>query len=877
MISKACLRLPAQPPGDHGTMAEPQHNRYVCIHGHFYQPPRENPWLDEIEKEDSAAPCHDWNERINLECYRANAAARLVDDRNRILLLHNNYKSLSFNFGPTLLRWLERNDPWVYRALLQSDRDSCMRMNGHGNAVAQAYNHIIMPLANRRDKTTQVLWGIRDFEHRFKRRPEGMWLPETAVDRETLCIMADAGIRYTILSPEQAARWRFLTPGSPWQDVRGGRIPTGRAYRCDCGGGLAIHIFFYDPSLARGIAFEGLLEHSTRLTAHIDSLFARQDRTDPEPWLVNTATDGESYGHHFKFGDMALAAAFHRLEQDPATTVINYAAFLDAFPVKAEVDIIENTAWSCSHGLGRWEKNCGCRLGESSGWTQQWRAPLRQALNLLRDILAVHFERQGERLCPDPWKARDEYIQVLLDPEHRMEEFLENHMWETSRTSDIHRFLRLLEMQRFAVYMFTSCGWFFDEISGLETQLILRYAARAIQLAEHTGAESPEPAFLEVLGNAASNLPQHADGARVYSTLIKPQVVEKSRVVASYAIQSLAMSTRRRFSIYGYGIDPLREADLGANPSPCLLGHVRVRSGRTLVEEDYLYAAIHFGGLDFRCSVKPLDSEKEYDHLLVSLQNAAEQQNTLKFIRILDELFGPSSFGLHDVLRDLRTSVALEISRKILTTYTDLQRHLFQIHRPLMSSLRQWNIRIPSDLRVSLRRILTDDLRQLLMDIITHERMREVERGFWDATDFHYRAHVGRLHSLLDEARFWGITLQLEQAAGSLGGELAGSLAQLRRSFDERDAGRLYRLLQVSQVMGIVPELWKVQTLYFELMDTVRNNPGVLKAISNPERFFGKLDEILGCRFSLLIEDVLSALSKDIVPFSGTRALLRLP
>ncbi len=394
--------------------------KFVCIHGHFYQPPRYNPWLEAIEREHSASPYHDWNERINLECYRANAAARITDEHNKILELHNNYESMSFNFGPTLLQWLQAHDPWTHAAIIDADRKSCERFRGHGNALAQVYTHIIMPLANRRDKMTQVLWGIRDFEERFGRRPEGMWLPETAVDGETLDVLAEAGIRFTILSPFQAARWRFEKGGSPWQDVTDGSIPTGRPYRYRCKGGKSLFLFFYDASLAKGIAFECLLGDSGHLLSRVQSCHDNRDPTVEEPWLVHTATDGESYGHHFKFGDMALASAFQQMSRDVTSRVVNYAAFLDSFPVLAQVEIHEDTAWSCAHGLGRWTEDCGCHIGGGGdGWSQKWRTPLREAMNHLREKLAHHFEERMALLTRDPWAVRDAYVHVLIDRDPR--------------------------------------------------------------------------------------------------------------------------------------------------------------------------------------------------------------------------------------------------------------------------------------------------------------------------------------------------------------------------------------------------------------------------------------------------------------------------
>ncbi|MGV8075611.1 MAG: DUF3536 domain-containing protein [Syntrophobacteraceae bacterium] len=823
--------------------------KYVCIHGHFYQPPRENPWLHELEKEESAAPYHDWNERINSECYRANTAARVVDESNRVLNIDNNYKWLSFNFGPTLLTWIEKHDPLTYRSIINADKESCERFHGHGNAIAQAYNHLIMPLAGRRDKITQVLWGIRDFERRFGRSPEGMWLGETAVDRETLEILAEAGIKFTILSPFQADRWRFPDKASGWQDARDGKIPTGRPYLYRCGEGKAIHIFFYDGSLAKEIAFSRLLEHSSRLLNRIGAAFEYRDQSGNDPWLINVATDGESYGHHFKFGDMALTAAFRELEHDPTTQIINYAAFLAAFPVNAEVEIIERTAWSCSHGLGRWESDCGCRTGGEPGWQQKWRAPLREAMDYLRDRLAEHFEREMALLTKDPWEARNEYIKVMLDPENEMLEFRHKFIRPGLSAENEYRFFELLEMQRSAMFMYTSCGWFFADIGGIESVIILRHAARAIQLAAQTGASPLEPGFINILEKAPSNHPAYANGAEVYLKKAKSETVTMERVVANYAIQSLARTSDRNPQIYSYNITPLKEYDLGPNPVPSLLGHVKARDNRTLREDSYTYAVIHFGGLDFRCSVRP-GTDPNDDSILKALQESVEGQNTVKMNRILDEVFGPVFFRLHDVFSDLRSNIALKISRKVLSSYTDFQRHFYSIYQPLMISFRQWKMRIPSDLRAAVKRVLSDEAAQLVGDIIAHEQQISSDHGSWRDTDFFYRAHLGRLHSILKDARSWEVELHLGQLSTRLGGILVENLKTLSQNLDTTKLGEIARLLNVCRTLGVKPELWRLQTLYFQFTQNALKDREGIQRIENLNEFLAELDEFLACRFA---------------------------
>lgn len=823
--------------------------KFVCIHGHFYQPPRENPWIGAIEQEDSAAPYHDWNQRINLECYRPNTAARLVDQDNKILRLKNNYGYFSFNFGPTLLHWLEEHDPWVYGAIIEADRQSEAKHGGHGNAISQVYNHVIMPLANKRDKLTQVIWGIRDFELRFGRKPEGMWLAETAVDRETLSILAGAGIKYTILSPHQAVRWRFLDKGSPWKEVPGGSIPSGRAYRYDCGAGKLMHLFFYDPALAQGIAFGRLLEHSSKLLAQIDLSRSVPDRPEEEPWLVHVATDGESYGHHFKFGDMALAAAFQEIENDPEVETVNYGWFLSSFPVVAEVEIHERSAWSCAHGLGRWSDDCGCHIGGGLGWNQKWRGPLRKALEYVRDTLSAHYEKRMKRLCRDPWLARNDYIDVVVDRKKHLPAFLKKHL-TSAKPTDVSCFLELLEMQRFCLLMFTSCGWFFDEISQLESVLLLKYAAMAIQLGEKTGASPVEPGFLDILKKAPSNIAAYADGANVYLSLVKPEVVTTSQVAANYAIQSLARSALRVFRIYDYAIVPKREEDLGANPVRCLFGHVSVRNDRTAGEEEFLYAVIHFGGLDFRCSVKPYAGEEEYESILGALQESVEEQNTNKMIRLLDERFGSDYFGLKHVFKDLRTSIARDIGRRVLSGYTDLQRHLFETHRALIVSLKQMGMKPPGELRLPIRRVLSEEAESLLEDLLLHEEENFSSLVGWNTTDFFFRAHMARLKSVQEEAKSWGVSLRLEGITGKMGKVLMESLSRLSFTFDPREAGRFYRLLTACDALAIKPETWKLQTLYFDLITRCTEKPKLLAKINSSADLICELDNLLGCSFA---------------------------
>jgi hypothetical protein len=491
--------------------------RDLVLHGHFYQPPREDPWTDRVEREAEAAPFHDWNERIHAECYRANAFARLVDEEGRIAGLVDNYAHLSFDLGPTLGRWLERRHPSTLGRVVAGDRESVARL-GHGNALAHPWVHLILPLADPLDRATVLRWGRAEFRHRFGREPEGWWLPETAADRATLAALAEEGARFTVLAPRQAARVR--PPGGEWRDVGGGGVDPGRPYRWRSPDGRReLALFFYDGELAREVAFgdglassRGLLERCARAAA----------RTAAEAGLVHLAVDGETFGHHRAWGDRVVAHALDVGAAAGGLRVTNYARHLAEHPPAWEVELDlgplgEGSSWSCVHGVGRWRRDCGCRHVERPGWTQEWRGPLRDALDLLRDHARDFYSEAAGDLLRDPWRARDAYVEVLLSGgEEGRHRFLAAHGWTELTHAEGERALALLEMQRNLLLMDSSCGWFFDDLAGREAVLVLRQAARAIDWWRDLGGAPPESDFLDVLAAARSNLPHEGSGADVF-------------------------------------------------------------------------------------------------------------------------------------------------------------------------------------------------------------------------------------------------------------------------------------------------------------------------------------------------------------------------
>ena len=503
----------------------------LVIHAHFYQPPRENPWTEEVPREPSAAPFHDWNSRISAESYRPNAFARILDGDGRVLAIVNNYEELSFNVGPTLMSWLERHQPDVYGRIQEAEAG--------GGAIAQAWNHMILPLADERDVRTQIRWGLADFRHRFGHDAKGMWLPETAVNQEVLAILAEEGVGFTVLAPGQVAGIRPLAgrasrslaavPNREWIPVDGDHpVDTRVAYRFvhPENPGLGVDLVVYHGPLSHALAFESVT--SERLVDRATSAAGRRGG------LVAIALDGETFGHHHKWADRALAYALTAEAPRRGLEVTNLARWLERNRPLYEAEVHES-AWSCAHGVGRWSADCGCHTGGPEGANQQWRAPLRAALDHLRDTGVEVFERRGPALFAggDPWAARDAYVDVLIGAVSR-EQFAAR--WVAPGADPVLAFT-LLEAQRNAMLMYTSCGWFFYDLAGLETVQVLRYAARVCDLLVEAGEPSPEPALLERLRHAHSF--EEGDGRRIWAAHVAPARVDAGRVAAHLALGAL--------------------------------------------------------------------------------------------------------------------------------------------------------------------------------------------------------------------------------------------------------------------------------------------------------------------------------------------------
>jgi len=687
-------------------------NYYICIHGHFYQPPRENPWLEAVEQQDSAYPYHDWNERITEECYAANAAARILNEKKQITQIGNNYEKISFNFGATLLSWLEEKAPDVYQGILQADKDSVQRLEGHGNAIAQSYNHTILPLCNRQDKITQILWGIRDFIHRFQRQPQGLWLPETAVDLESLAILAEHGIKFTILAQHQAKRIRKIG-NSAWQDVAGGQIDPTMPYLLQLPEGRSMAIFFYDGAVSQAVAFSSLLNKGENLAEGIAKIFSdKRNRAQ----LAHIATDGETYGHHHRHGDMALAYALDYIERKNIAQLTNYSQFLQKYPPSMDVEILENTSWSCAHGIERWKSACGCRVGGERGWNQNWRAPLRQTLDWLRDELIKIYQDQAKPLFQDPWAARNEYIDVILN--RHSESVLANFFEKIAAhpLNDIERqsALILLEMQRYAMLMYTSCGWFFDEVSGIETVQIISYAARAIQLAEKlVGKDCLEKPFTDRLSQIKSNLKRFGDARNLYETLVKPCMLDWYRIGAHYATSSLFINYEQKANIYCYEVK-WQEAHHSTTGNLHLIrGYGQFKSTITTESTELAFAAIHFGDQNINCGICEFN-QIDYPQASQSIDEAFEGGDIVRVNNLFAQYFGKSTYSISSLFRDEQRRVLDKIFEETLKEVESAYTQLYQHHAALIRFIENLNIPLPEPFKATAEHVINIKLRMAL-------------------------------------------------------------------------------------------------------------------------------------------------------------------
>jgi len=768
-------------------------DRYICLHGHFYQPPRENPWLEEIEVQDSAYPYHDWNERITAQCYAPNGASRILDSEQRIIDIVNNYSKISFNFGPTLLAWLECHQSETYGAILEADRLSRERFGGHGSAIAQAYNHMIMPLANKRDKVTQVIWGMEDFRNRFGRDPEGMWLPETAVDIETLEVLASLGIQFTILSPRQGRRVRRMARRAHWREVRHGRIDPSTAYLCPLPSGRSICLFFYDGPIAQDIAFGDLVRSSEALVRRLRDAF--NDQRD-WPQLVHVAVDGETFGHHSRYGDRTLAYSLYLIENGDHAMLTNYGEFLARHPPTHYVEIFENSSWSCIHGVERWREDCGCRTGGYPDWTQTWRKPLREALDWLRDMASEVYEEWAALVFSSPWEARDDYIRVIADRStENLDAFLRKHRLEEIDDLDHQQWLGLLEMQRHAMLMYTSCGWFFDEISGIETVQVLQYASRVVQYVEQFNGGGIEEQFLVRLEQAPSNV--HGTGARVYERFVKPAQLDLVRVGVHYAVSSLFEDYADEADLFCYAVQREVFRLSSAGSMKLAVGRARITSRITREAMTLSFAVLHLGDHNISGGVREHRTEETFSEMESEITGAFNRGDVPEVFRLTDRHFGMNHFSIWHLFRDEQRKVINQVLEPAYLEAESSYRQIYRNTQTVMNFLHSLSIPLPRAFSVAAEQVINSDL-----------------SGIWDTAD----VDPGLLEKLIDESSRWRLSLDKEMLSLRASSWMAGALKRIQSSpMDIVLLRQVENILQILSSLHLELDLWKSQNIYFAL------------------------------------------------------------
>ncbi len=774
--------------------------KFICIHGHFYQPPRENPWLEEVEFEESAQPYHDWNARITAECYAPNSVSRIMDSQWRIIGAVNNYSKISFNFGPTLLYWISSHEPKLYQSILQADKESAKNYSGHGSAIAQVYNHMIMPLANKRDKETQVKWGIKDFEMRFGRFPEGMWLPETAVDLETLEALAENNIKFTILAPHQALRMRKIGE-KEWTDVSGGKIDPRRAYSCKLPSGKKVDLFFFDKFKASDVSFGDMLSNGEVFAKRLMEGFKGSEETGS--LLVNLASDGEVYGHHHLHGDMSLAYCLYYLESHNLSKITNYSEFLETHPPEFEVEIQENTSWSCSHGVERWRSDCGDNTGRA-GWKQTWRKPLREAMDWLRDELALNFEHDAAKYLKDPWSARNSYISVVLDrSRENVERFIAEQKNKELNEDEKKRVMELLEMQRQAMLMFTSCGWFFDEISGIETVQVMMYAAKAMQLSQQVLGLQLENKYIGMLEGAPSNISEFENGAKVYNTLVKHSVVDLAKIAAQSTIIHLFLDEKTEFPLntqrYGccFTITNIEVERSDAGKFRLVISRLKVQSQITLDEAMYACVAIWLGDHNVSCGVK-LDTDKALfetikNEILASF-NRGEINET---ILLMPKYFENNTYSLKDVFKDDQIRILNSIVQEAVKKATELNEIVYRDNSALLHFMNEIKIPTPNPFRTAAEIVLSAEIRQILAS---------------------ENINLERLGKIISDSKMFAIEFESGPISLRANERIVEEFEKLKNAQpDVQKVENLDNLIEILRQLPINLELWQAQNIAFDI------------------------------------------------------------
>lgn len=781
---------------------------YIVIHGHFYQPPRENPWTELVERQKETFPYHNWNELITYQCYIPNAWARVLNEKNKIVDIINNYSYINFNFGPTLFSWLEKNFPSVIERVLQADRESLEKNDRCGNAIAQVYNHMIMPLAEEKDRFTQVRWGIRFFEKKFGRLPEAMWLPETAIDYPTARVLIECGMKFVILSPLQAKRIKPIDADeSSWVDVSDGNIDTGMPYRLflknEKGSKIKekfIDVFFFHHSLSHAISFEKLLKDSISCANKIEEVIKERKYS---PYLVSIATDGETFGHHHPFSEMCIAYLVKYELARRGIKPVNYSWYLKNNPPTYEVEIKEGTSWSCVHGLGRWKEDCGCNTGAHPDWNQKWRKPLRDTLNWLKGELDSIFEREGADVFKDSWQARDDYIEVIVDPSPgNVERFLSSHLKSKDDPFKKTKALKLLEMQKFGMLMFTSCGWFFDEISEIQTVQNLRYAGSAIQYVKDLTGRELEEDFLIRLSEAKSNIEEFKDGKGVYEKLVRPSVVDWQKAFARHLILETFLEEKEYVFFPTYSI---KTAQTEEKEIP----GVFLKTGRggtfhlpTREEKEGVFFLVNFGKHKIYCFVADNLNDDEYLSFKEKVFSEEVDLNFQGIINVVSPFF-KKYFTLKDLPGEDREKILSYLMEERIDEIRKISSTLFDRHIQLIREFVRLGWQIPSEFSF------------FLTDVLNSRIVEEFEKFEVDE-DFEYLERAKSIKEIADDVGLKLDTLPLAKIAEK-------KIIQLVRMLEKGlDPGRVEIIVKFKKYLtslGVFFRTYETQNKIWEIFN----------------------------------------------------------
>ena len=739
--------------------------KYLIIHGHFYQPPRENPWIEEVGKELPAYPYHNWNERITAECYSPNLNAIVLDSEKNLLDVINNFQIISFNFGPTLLSWMEENATEIYSRILSSDRD---------NAIAQVYNHIIMPLASRRDMRTEVLWGIKDFEHRFGRNPKGMWLPETAVSNEALEVLAECGIEFTILAPHQIGRIKKINE-KKWEKKEE-KEKTSCMFLVRLKNGASIKIITYDAIISHKVSFEGLLHSGDSFLEEIDKRYKETGKN-----ILIIGTDGETYGHHHKFGEMALAYCIRTIELRKDIEILNLEQYFAMNEPEYETEIEENSSWSCIHGIERWRNDCGCSTGGEPGWNQGWRKPLREAVNWLKSLLDEIFVNEGKKFIKDVWGARDHYIDIVIRRrEESINDFIVRNALEKEHDSTV-TILKLMEMERNGLLMFTSCGWFFSDVSGIESIQILKYAGRALELAHDLTNRNIEEEFLKKLEKAESNKREEENGAVIYNELFSFTINELDRKESFLGDTSLCMS------------------------------HSVVKSLITEERKELVMAALRMGGIDFRFSIKEYGNY--YGEIKEEITKKFGKPNMTEVIRLLDRNFGEGYFTLEALLPDVKEEILQYLSEDIMTRFKDAYNTVYEENKGVMEYIKKIGGKLPDGFLIASRYSL-------------NAKLDDASLMFDEDEDA-----VNEIVSLKKEAKRWNIQLDEKRVLKRLSRHFTEIVNDFIENPQEKYLNSIIRKFSILTHNGIGFDTRDAQILFYKAVIDAEIRKKIIEAV----------------------------------------------